>query len=149
MRTDKKIGIILILTGICLFLLSLLFLGYRDKDRYGEENEIIYFKYIVAERGLIENINELDIVIKKGRWLEYPPGYIPADAPRPTPTSPEEYKQYMKENREHERIWKDFTPHYKGRIAIPFKYFLTADIIIIFWGIGIIIFSKSNKKEAI
>lgn len=144
MRTDKKIGIILILTGICLLLLSAVFLGYRDEDKYEGEMKGFYYEYI-KKIGLVGDIKELDVVIKKGKWLGAQPGYIPAPAPLPSPTSPELEREYERLYRD---PWKNFTPHYEGRIAIPLKYFFAADIIIIFVGIGIIIFSKSNKEEA-
>ena len=100
----------------------------------------------------------MEIVLKEGAWLEHPPGYIPRkteakppEAPLPPPRSPEEYRQYMEREREYERIYLDplkkFTPHYEGRISMPFKYFFAIDMVIIFLGITAIILSKTNAKE--
>jgi hypothetical protein len=133
----RKMGIILFLMGICLLLISFAFVSRYDK-----------------KLGLLGSVSKMEIVLKEGTWLAYPPGYIPpkpAEAPRPPPRTPEEYKQYKEQDREFERIYLDplkkFIPHYEGRIAIAFKYFFAIDMIIIFLGITAMILSKTNPKE--
>jgi len=133
----RKIGIILFLMGICLLLISFAFVSHYDK-----------------KLGLLGSVSKMEIVLKEGTWLPYPPGYIPpkpAEAPRPVPRTSEEYKQYMEQDREYERIYldplKNFTPHYEGRISIAFKYFFAIDMVIIFLGITAIILSKTNAKQ--
>lgn len=137
MANARKIGIILFLIGICLLLISFAFVSHYDK-----------------KLGLIGSLSKMEIVVKEGTWLAYPPGYIPpelAATPRPEPRTPEEYKQYKEQDREYERIYFDplrnFTPHYEGRISIVFKYFFAIDMVIIFLGITAIILSKTNAKQ--
>ena len=133
----RNIGIILFLIGFCLLVISFVFVSHYDK-----------------ELGLLGSVSKMEIVLKEGAWLAYPPGYIPskpAEAPRPIPRSPDEYKQYMEQDREYKKTYLDplkhFTPHYEGRISLPFKYFFAIDMVIIFIGITAIILSKTNAKE--
>lgn len=122
---------------------------------------VISFAFVSSydkKLGLLGSVSKMEIVLKEGAWLEHPPGYIPRkteakppEAPLPPPRSPEEYRQYMEREREYERIYLDplkkFTPHYEGRISMPFKYFFAIDMVIIFLGITAIILSKTNAKE--
>lgn len=132
MHKGKKIGIILILVGLCLLLVSLAFIsGYQQK------------------LGLLGSISDMELVLKEGKWVDYPQGYTPPAAPLPAPVPPDDpfYERYKELEKTYIDPLRNFTPHYEKRIAIPYKYFFGLDIILIFLGIGIVIFSKSNKKN--
>lgn len=69
MVTYKKIGIILVLVGTCWFLISFVLIsGY---------NPVLGFIYH------LNYMTTREIVLKEGRWLEFPDGYV---LPPPLPT---------------------------------------------------------------
>ena len=134
MRKCKKAGIILILVGFCLLIISFAFIsGHQQK------------------LGVLESMSDMELILNEGKWIAYPRGYTPPAAPLPAPVPPDDH--FYERYKELEKIYitplQNFTPHYENRIAIPYKYFFGLDIILIFLGIGIVTLSKSNKKSAV
>ncbi|MDI6789647.1 MAG: hypothetical protein QME44_03035 [Thermodesulfobacteriota bacterium] len=132
MLKARRVGIILFLIGFCLLIISLAFVSGYNKNL-----------------GLLGSVGKMEIVLKEGTWLAYPPGYSPPPAPLPAPVPPSDpfYEQYMDLEKIYIDPLKNFTPHYEGRIAMLFKYFFAIDILIIFGGILAMILSKANTKS--
>lgn len=187
MSTRKKIGMILLLAGSFWFLISFVLIpGY------------------IPELGFISHLNYIttrEIVLKEGRWLEFPDGYVHPPFSKSSflpfgviedsfynkqygedgrysyrrylaEASPNmsyidwyrvELKKYNTEREQHNadqlkyalddrreyetkeyqekyiNPLKNFTSHYEGRIAIPYKYLFILNIILIFVAVGVLI----------
>jgi len=134
MHKGRKVGIILILVGLCLQLVSFAFVSNYN-----------------PEWGVLDNISSMELVIKEGysqqKEIDYamslpdpapaPDAYVPGE---PFPKEEPSYKEW---------IINDIKAHPDEiRIALPYKYFYCLDIILIFLGIGLVIFGKLEKKES-
>jgi hypothetical protein len=109
----NKIGLILILFSICLFIISIPFTsGYKSSQGIFSSNEMV----IVIKEGKQEWIPDNDPLnlLNKGyeKIPQPPPGY---------------------------EIQKQI---FKGRVEIPFKWFFAVNSIILFWGIGLYIWNR-------
>lgn len=196
MSTRKKIGMILVLVGSFWFLISFVLIsGYSP-----------VFGFI----GHLNYMTTTEIVLKEGRWLQLPDGYVnpthflPTIVPRfniepLTPKTPysdalkmDNYeaimaevrkryqsslepkgslynitdedpvmsmKQYLQLKDEIDKFegtkeyqekyvepLKNFSPHYEGRIVIPYKYLFILNIAIIFTGLGMLILSSKRLQ---
>jgi len=200
MSTRKKIGMILVLVGSFWFLISFVLIsGYSP-----------VFGFI----GHLNYMTTIEIVLKEGRWLRLPDGYVeppiflPTIVPRfniepLTPKTPysdalkmenwdkwdsimaeikkgnqedskpikpfwnlrklepampmDEYLQLREElnkfkgTKEYQEKYveplKNFSPHYEGRIVIPYKYLFILNIAIIFTGLGMLILSSKRLQD--
>lgn len=151
MVTNKKTGIILVLVGIFWFLISFVLIPYSGLGFLWQLN------YMTTT----------EIVLKEGRWLQFPDGYVPPPASplslydpmlnlqKQEPVMPmDQYLQlsdeYDKKYKEYQEKYgdplKNFTPHYEGRIAIPYKYLFILNITIIFTGLGMLILSSKRLQ---
>ncbi len=197
MVTNKKTGIILVLVGIFWFLISFVLI-----PDYNPGLGFLWQLNYMATR---------EIVLKEGRWLQLPDGYVPPPSlpsimprfnlepltPKTTysdalgmdkmdtfenivnrikqkrqrssepldstfnfeeldkfedPMPMDQYLQlrdeYDKKYKEYQEKYgeplKNFTPHYEGRIAIPYKYLFILNITIIFTGLGMLILSSKR-----
>lgn len=135
MNDKKTIGIILILAGIGLFIISFAFVkGYDKRD------------------GLLGSLGRMEFVLRESREIPKPEPTRPAPAlaplsapesPRPAPTA------------ETHRIVEDFQPVEEVKenaterptVVLPFKYFFAIDIAIIFVGIGFLILPKQRSAR--
>jgi hypothetical protein len=119
MNNKKTIGIILILVGIGLFIISFAFVkGYDNRD------------------GFLGSLGQMKFVLREGESLK-PEAPRPAEAPLTAPPV------------EPPRIVEDFKPveedAIKRPIAVPYKYFFAIDIAIIFVGIGFLMLPKRSS----
>jgi len=105
----KRIGILIILIGLCAFLTSFAFLP--------EYNHRV---------GFLVNINHTDLILKEGKWVR-----------------PDIFDEIVTKEK---GVPFNKVAHWEGRIALPYKYFIIADIIFIFLGIVILLLSKSDKS---
>ena len=122
MSKAKKIGIVLILIGICLPIVSL---GFASN----------YYPRL----GLIRNIQMMEIVLRP----ELLGNNIITDFQPIKEVPPEKKPKELKSN-----DWEIVKEEpIKPKIAIPYKYIFALGVVLIFAGIGIIVLS-SNKKGA-
>jgi hypothetical protein len=152
MSTRKKIGMILVLAGSFWFLISFVLTPYSPGLGF-----IWHLNYMTTT----------EIVLKEGKWLQFPDGYVPPPAlpsalinqmsnfQKQEPVMPmdqylqlrDEYdKKYKEYQEKYAELLKKFTPHYEGRIAIPYKYLFILNIAIIFTGFGMLILSKQTTQ---
>ena len=154
MSTREKIGMILVLAGSFWFLISFVLIPYSPGLGF-----IWHLNYMTTT----------EIVLKEGRWLQFPDGYVPPPSPpialilsnpvfnfqKQEPIMPmdqylqlrDEYdKKYKEYQEKYGELLKNFTPHYEGRIAIPYKYLFILNIAIIFTGLGMLILSKQTTQ---
>lgn len=155
MSTRKKIGMILVLVGSFWFLISFVLIpGYNPGLGF-----IWHLNYMTTT----------EIVLKEGRWLQLPDGYVPPpslpsaltlsklmlNSQKQEPMPMDQYLQlsdeYDKKYKEYQEKYgeplKNFTPHYEGRIAIPYKYLFILNVAIIFTGLGMLILSKQTTQS--
>jgi len=115
MNNKKTIGIILILVGIGLFIISFAYVkGYDNRD------------------GFLESLGQMEFVLRKG------------DQPKPETPRPAEDFHPVKEG-EVILIPVEEEDAINSHIAVPYKYFFTIDIFIIFVGIGFLILPKRSS----
>ena len=186
MSTREKIGMILVLVGSFWFLISVVLIPYSPGLGF-----IWHLNYMTT----------IEIVLKEGRWLEFPDGYVkppiflptivprfniepltPKDSPvqesildmfkkriAPEPKSSlfnitdeepimsmKDYIQLKDEldkfegTKEYQEKYveplKNFSPHYEGRIVIPYKYLFILNIAIIFTGLGMLLLSSKRLQ---
>jgi hypothetical protein len=124
MNNKKTIGIILILVGIGLFIISFAFVkGYDNQD------------------GFLGSLGQMEFILREVEFEKIKAEY-------PCPVCPEndhdclEVKEKCAADHEiSKQINEDIM---KRRIALPYKYFFAVDIIIIFTGITFLILRKKS-----
>lgn len=130
MNNKQRTGAILILVGIGLFIISFAFIkGYDKQD------------------GLLGSLGQMEFVLREG---DMPKPEAPRPAEAPAPPSSEKQDVVILPDKEI-KVISDFIPvekedTKKTHIAIPYKYFFTIDIAIIFVGIAFLILPKKNLK---
>jgi hypothetical protein len=145
MNEKKKYGIIFILVGCCAVIIStLLSSGY------------------IPTGGYLYSIRSMETVLKEGQIFHYPQiagAKLRVDlgggriVDTPGGLEPQETLNYIKNTYDpsfFDRITGNSytnTYYYKGRIAIPYKYCLSVEFIIIFIGIGLFLLAKSEKDK--
>jgi uncharacterized membrane protein len=119
MSKAKKIGIVLILVGICLPVISLGFAsGYYPT------------------RGLIGNIQSMEIILREESYILTPWSEDTIDTG--------DTGRIIKE----EDITNNFEPvPVKSKIAIPYKYIFAVGIVLVFSGIGIMVLSNTKQDR--
>jgi hypothetical protein len=142
MKKNRRKGLLCVLVGFGILLISsVLSTGY------------------VPQLGYLGSIQNMDTVLKNGRWIPYPSisgeimevqyegriFKVPAGL-----KYQEKVLDYIKNTYEPsflDRILGNEygeSYHYKGRIAFSYKYCLSLGIILIFIGTGVFFFSKQN-----
>ena len=114
---------------------------------------ILYTAYTYAggysrERGWMENIDLMEVVLVQGTWIASPPGLHRPPAPPVSPPyfSDPSYKQYRKVHDQYKQAYvkpyKNFTPHHEGRVAFRFLYFLGASLSLLLLGTGMVVLNR-------
>jgi hypothetical protein len=123
----KRIAIVLILIGIASFFLSVLFAtGYEPG--YGLLGNVERMEFVLRENPVNEPISlsffdRIEAEKRLGR----------------KETEDESGKREAEEQKKYEKWWEAYWEGQKNRIAVPYKFFLAADIIIVFTGLGLLI----------
>lgn len=145
MSKAKKIGILLILIGICLPIISLAFASpYHYHPR----------------RGLISNIQTMKIILRKEKQGK-PLTYVEAKKAGYSDTEIVEYLKKHSPNFDWTSAKRDgysdteiaeylsrkiFIKDVKPKISIPYKYIFALGCVLVFTGIGLITLSNGKRR---
>lgn len=136
---NKRIGIILILVGVASFFLSFLFArGYDPK--VGFLGSIGHMEFVLRENPVSKPFDDSEFIQEMIRLK------MEKDRLEGKKSKPGEIFQMIIDDPQNKR-WQEYWEGERNRIAIPYKFFLTVAIIIIFTGIGLLIVPKKQTSN--
>ncbi|OGD54612.1 hypothetical protein A3K80_04985 [Candidatus Bathyarchaeota archaeon RBG_13_38_9] len=135
---NKRIGTILILVGIASFFLSFLFATGFD-SKVGFLGSIGRMEFVLRENTVSKPYDDSEYINEMIRLK------MEKDRLEGKKAKPGEIFQMIIDDPQNKR-WQEYWEGERKRVAIPYKFFLTVDIITIFTGLGFLIVPKKQPS---